>query len=389
MDQIYSRAVRTIVWLGLSREDCEALPRLEHVLNSPPETREFETWKTAYGGTQTKDYLEELGERWPATRDELISTIAMDNMFGDPDFDLHSGWNVTAWEDLMSCWNCLFNHDGLLLRLALSEYWQRAWIVQELILSSRVEVITPSHSINIIKLLPLCLEICSYLRRSCEPDSKEATTLYKTQHDIFSLTRELKNLKQQQQRVEPHFIHFALAIRLTASRLCSDIRDRVFSIVSLVKFGKTFKTDYNQTVSDLLANVVLFHIRTRGTDLLIGAILPELLARTASTLLVQAPTPDTLPDILTYLNVHSDVSSIVQNHFWAKAAPHEDERLVPDQDFSCSFCLPVNICGREGIFEFWWRHEKMVKCCREVFWWAKKDGCWTSKVAGIDPEDLD
>ncbi|KAK5093426.1 hypothetical protein LTR70_004786 [Exophiala xenobiotica] len=394
MGRIYSRAIRTIMWLALSQEDGKALLKVEQFITSQPESWEVKAWEAAFQGQRMigadEPLLDKISKGLPTTRDALVLTALQGGGVGDPRVAFSPEEISDPWNRLLSHWNHVVNHDGLLVRFASSDYWKRAWIVQELLLSREIGILSPSRYIQVKELLPLVINILRYLRERRDYNSDNDKELHEIQQAIFSITREMRGhpVSPISEGPEPKQIHFAEAIKLTASRLCFDVRDRVFSIVSLVQHGETLKTDYKQTLDQLLANVLDFHIRVRGSNLLICRVLPALLGNTATTLQVKPPAADSLLEILTFLNAYSDCSSTGQGHFWAKPAIHHDAKAPLEEGFSCSFCLPTEICGRGGVMEFWWRPEEAVTCYKDVFWWFKQNGCWTSKVAGNDADDL-
>lgn len=399
MGHIYSQAIRTIVWLGLSEEDCAALGKLEHFMMSLPESSEIKAWRTAFAAdgqltapNSERDVLDKINKGLPVTRDELASSAVSVLAPGDPPSLLTSEGFSDAWTGLMSHWHRVTSHNGLLVRFASSEYWTRTWIVQELMLSRKIEILCLMHHIRVQELLTLSINIIYYLRSELRRQGDDDEALLKVQQTIFSITRQLRPSTLTQKLAEhgPQKVHFAEAIRLTVGRGCWDVRDRVFSIVSLIRSGDTFKVDYDQTPIELLAYVLNFHIGYQGEDLVIRRVLPALMERTAITLEVIPPPLDELPDISTFLASLINWSNIRPKPFWAKLASHSGARLDSPSNFSCSFCVAAEIGGRQGVLEIWWSQlGSETACSKDAFWWYRRDGHWTSKVAGTFVEDLD
>lgn len=393
MGQIYSQAIQTIVWLGLSQADCEALAKVEQFITSQAEDWEMQSWRTAFRESRyamhDKAFLTRIDNGLPVSRDTLALEALRDGSSGDPRFEFPTEDYFEPWKQLLQRWQRTINKDGLLIRFAASDYWERAWIVQELMLSSEIGILCSSRLISLTELLPLALNLLQHMRE-CPDYGVEAVALLRMQHTIFSVTRDIRPLPSPIiEEPGPKRLHFAEAIRLTASRLCSDIRDRVFSIMSLVKNGETFKIDYKQTIDQLLASVLTFHTRHRGPDLIIQRVLPLLLENTANTLDVKLPSPDKLPGLVAFLGRDRDASGTGHEPFWAKTSIRDGSDFSIEQKFTHSFCLPVDICGRLGVFEFCFSQEVLLTCFKDVLWWSKQSGRWMSKVAGIDPDDLD
>ena len=119
-----------------------------------------------------------------------------------------------------------------------NEYWNRAWITQEIVLARKVAVL-----IN---------EKMTSLRKVVNYVSDGLTDSW-----LWSPMRGLVNtgLLLRFGESKPHLLDL-LKDKFWADKDCSIARDRVFSILELVQEGKNILVDYNATPIDLARNIL-------------------------------------------------------------------------------------------------------------------------------------
>lgn len=390
MGQIYSSAIRTIVWLGLSQSDCQYISTISQFANRPAEDWELEAWEAAFGESTrsmksdpSSQIIQDWKEGYHSARAKLVLTALHDGSSGNPIWGVSLAEQHELWSSLLKQWCRQLNINGFVRRLASSEYWKRTWIIQELVLSKNAVFFCEVDNASVKSLLALIVNLVYTMRDGIHQDSDEWKELLNIQNTIFSIARELTGTLP----ITSTKTHFAMATRLTAGRLCTDIRDRIFAIVSLIKNGDKFVIDYNQSLDELLVRSLRFHIADRGSDLIITRVLPTLFQNTADTLELRPPASTTLPPLQTLLDEIKDFDSAKNRFFWARAPVRSQMEFPLSANQDCSLCIEIDICGHRGILEFWCQSD-MRSCYKDLFWWTIVDGRWMGRVAGNDVDDV-
>ena len=159
------------------------------------------------------------------------------------------------------------------LAICQMPYWTRTWIVQEVLLARKLEIVCDRHHFplasfsNVIDLL-LSPASNVLLDRALSGSTSEddlalslapRRSVYRQQIYASSAYQHIRS-RNPETRVErtpiavdwrPGFDLCELLQKYAATR-CSDIRDRVFSLLSLVTKGPAFGVQYNDTVLDLI-----------------------------------------------------------------------------------------------------------------------------------------
>jgi len=131
------------------------------------------------------------------------------------------------------------------------EYWHRAWVAQELELSSRCWILTASVRTT-LRALALCAQ--TIIRKFWRENGADAFLSLETNHGLVHAT-ECATAKTVRGMYESR----GLAKFATASRLqCSESKDRIFSQLSLIKDGGNFPVDYAEDQVTLLLRTLLF-----------------------------------------------------------------------------------------------------------------------------------
>lgn len=191
------------------------------------------------------------------------------------------------------------------------------------------------------------------MRDGFRRNSDEWEELSNIQHSIFTIALELTRTRP---RVSTE-LDLLTATRLTEGRLCTDIRDRIFAIVSLLRNGNRFVIDYNQSLDELFVNVLRFYIADSGEHLVITGFLPILFESIAHRLELRPLVSLALPPVQTLLDDIEDFDNAEGEFFWAQA-PIRTQIEFPSADgHDCSLCIGIEICGHQGILKFWCRSD--------------------------------
>lgn len=165
-----------------------------------------------------------------------------------------------------------------------NEYWNRAWITQEIVLARKVAVLINDATISLRKLVD---RLSDGLPKSW----------------LWSPMRVLVNtgLLLRFGETKPRLLDL-IQDEAWAIKKCSVPRDRIFSILELVQEGKGIAVDYESTPIDLGCNIlracgnisclcpVLALLRTLGVDEHTGIVsLSEVIHEVATLLTVSSP----------------------------------------------------------------------------------------------------
>lgn len=253
MGEIYRYASQTIVWLGLSDEHLLDLLRLQRLSNGPP--------------TPPADGLPAgLWQKLIEFLRERLDRVSI------PDFSLGRATMDHCWHLMSEIWgqpdNPIFTSRGqevlrryLPIDRALSEaassfYWTRAWILQEILVSETPVLLTPEEPLD-VHLLIIFLHSWFHHEniQGLHPlDSVSAKQLQKT--EVRNLYYVLRH--DDGPRLASSKGLFQEAVHLSYRKACSDIRDHIFSVISMVEDGHNFPVDYTVTKERLFWQAMTF-----------------------------------------------------------------------------------------------------------------------------------
>lgn len=156
MGEVYSNAVHTFVWLGLSKSDCRYISVLSDFNNSPAEHWELEAWESSFDEyyeimklKASEQITENMKEGFSSPREKLVLTALHDTHSGHPNFPNNLVKQNELWSSLLKTWCRQLNINGFVRRLALSDYWKRAWVIQELVLSKNAVLFCDIDNANV------------------------------------------------------------------------------------------------------------------------------------------------------------------------------------------------------------------------------------------------
>ena len=145
------------------------------------------------------------------------------------------------------------------LRIAISmvkdlPYWSRAWVVQELFLADQIDLVCGGSTVAWRKFWAFLEGFSSkLLLRTFEGDSLSS---------VFDINRS-SMWEHRRRRTMKFAIEKGATMGSTLSLTsCSDIRDRVYSLLSIVEHGRSFPVDYSED-SALLAHRAWDHFRVQ------------------------------------------------------------------------------------------------------------------------------
>ena len=135
-----------------------------------------------------------------------------------------------------------------LLRLGRRTYWQRLWIVQEILLGSEVILVCGEKELSLRQLASMC----AWFNRRTDPSRLLPSALNRQTPMIKIIQAKLSCIS------ESRSIYMSASkpslwdmLRYVQSSQCADVRDRVYGIVSTVTWPKhlpPIKTDYRMSV---------------------------------------------------------------------------------------------------------------------------------------------
>ena len=138
-------------------------------------------------------------------------------------------------------------YKGLLVDIGSSEYWSRAWILQEAILAQRLVILTPEGPVSLKPILfRLVDEIIHQLHQ------------YERRSEIGYLEKVVRYMTPEGQRVWQggYAYSFGDAIELTQLRHCKVARDRIYSVASFATGGADLDINYHSTDEQVLWRTV-------------------------------------------------------------------------------------------------------------------------------------
>jgi hypothetical protein len=145
----------------------------------------------------------------------------------------HAQWGL-AWidHDQRTATRSMWNGIGieLLDHLWNSEHWHRAWITKELALAKYISFSTGNRALHYQQLL-------SHVPNHAPEDSDELRLRYRAIVDV-------QRSKDLSHTLTSNVIRFR-------HRRCSDLRDKIYSLLSISSDGARIKVDYDTSIAEL------------------------------------------------------------------------------------------------------------------------------------------
>ncbi|MCJ1331998.1 hypothetical protein MMC10_008690 [Thelotrema lepadinum] len=274
MGDIYRHATSTIIWLGLRDDEVEALAYLVGVIESttylsdiPNPDSPFHDVRFIPCGWLDEDSSYRRARRRD-DRDEKLLRLFKHFLF--PNWsDFHSSFrrNPSFLDSAMITTDekrlLLALSHPVIIKLHLADYWKRAWIVQEIGLSLELFILTPRRRIPFDNFLHRLL-----LLHFQHFQTLSHVLNFKLLNDIWVNHRYW--FKHRPYSVfagcySDHKVDLLYALDFVRGRKCTDLRDRAYSILSLVKHGEDFPIDYSTKPTGLFWQLVRF-IARHGVD---------------------------------------------------------------------------------------------------------------------------
>ena len=131
------------------------------------------------------------------------------------------------------------------LYMATQEYWQRLWIVQELSLAKEVRIFSRFETITLFDFARSLRDFTDtwWPQDDCEEITVQRYNVYGIHRKTIMMLSDASFTPQYQRSIE-----LATALIQHASQLCSDPRDKVFGLQSLVLPSQRVKPDHGSTL---------------------------------------------------------------------------------------------------------------------------------------------
>lgn len=330
MGSIYSQALRVLVWLGLSASVSAALLKVQNILlaDDSPFCPEISTCPTkcvpklaemhealaedllsyfdTHEGCETWQYHPYLYNRLSVARDHLASLMANDSDLRD------------AYESI-----------------SRSGYWNRAWILQEILSARGVYLPCPQGLINFRVIsdwleevengvdLARSLNDISLANRSSRPALEDITKFllkYRCEtpgsfygspdrkievlknnvnilnnHTTINCATAVERLQEERWPLERTSRALVGGMQLSLNRACLDIRDRINSVISFAPVGTEFPVNYKDDVNTVLSKVINFFWQivradqAQSADATIADYVEQIATRAFDALEIQPP----------------------------------------------------------------------------------------------------
>lgn len=414
MGRIYAESTRVIVWLGdiLTDDELEGLVKVQHVL----EGRVPRCWCIPAGKEQSvmRTNMEEILCEGPVSLDTRLENMPSKHCHCD--FRLTSTlvsrlnrnrrWRSATARDRchllftpnteisidlirnqapmprmeIEAWQQGLNVDHLLESLYKAPYWDRAWIVQEVVLGSSIELLTASESLKVETLLNLIVArtpLWNYQTiglKSSESTSKTFSKGVRTLLTCMEISIPGGN------QIESH--RFGRLLQVTDGRLCQDYRDRIFSVVSLTRDADLFGIDYNISDLELYSRCLQHGARENGGMLVKGdgyaSIRTQGLAGRVCHILRLEPPRAGASICLSGLVNATNITTIESGYtsFWAKIDIEIDDSVKSDRLLSVdhALCTRFEEAGRTWLLAHPWTTDESRLLFQGL--WELKDCRW-------------
>lgn len=263
MGTIYAQAMETIVWCGLSVRDMSHLHQLAHFVAVH--------WKSPIPSVRadTQDLLQ-LESEDIARRFDSIFQEVQHHVWDVKSKPWYSSSYRTAqrfFENRKEVWCLLIKNLSLVSSFVTLEYWQRTWVVQELVLSRKPVLLAsgeflPADSLlNLVSMFREFLEIRNKLRVAKSAGVLEIDLKIE---DYITHSRRLFTLRPEVGRPSSaHFSPLSLhrVFQLTHETHCQDVRDHAFSLLFLIEESQRFFVDYNKSRDQVFYDATSAYVR--------------------------------------------------------------------------------------------------------------------------------
>lgn len=145
--------------------------------------------------------------------------------------------------------------------LSEAQYWNRLWIIQEILLAKSISVMCGSRTIPWSQLEVLLNDILQYLKNAQKPvdDIVYAESLRSSNLGRFILERQ-KMLSEGVYGAARLFDWYNI-IQLSRESCCTDVRDRVFGVLGLVDPSFRIPVDYSLSTERICREVLATYAR--------------------------------------------------------------------------------------------------------------------------------
>ena len=255
MGVIYRNSLQTVVWMGLCDEHVQNLLKLQQILGGiQPDTHDVsnEVW------VRLCELLRKRRVEKQSDPDYSDVRLLMDQcwymmyeIWGNPDQPCLQVQDRDFWQHFLPV-------DRALSTVAASTYWTRAWILQEVLLPHRLVMLTPTVDQDIeVRTLVYFLHSWFHhegIEGSHPRDRLSGRQLQKEEIRTFYFV--LRH--DDGPRLVSSTATLDEAVRLSFKKGCTDIRDHIFSVMSMIRNGQRFPIDYTVSKERLFWQAVTF-----------------------------------------------------------------------------------------------------------------------------------
>lgn len=380
MSDIYTFASETFVWLGVSLSCLETIHNLAITLELPEcKMRNYQ----GYSPRPAEGKASSLN--WNC---ECIIRKIRENRYLSKNARLSLwGWasKLPAVEStLQLCYSAI----SAFQEVITAPYWARVWILQEITLSTNVQLLTPLGQLCLARLLAMH-RIMSNVRdlyfalRGYDDDLYDPMTnslpacsgtleeflRYSPASDYPAMQNllDLLNIQARNKGIQP-----VDAFRATVRRRCTDPKDRVYAVRGLLDPRARVDVDYNKCKEEIFADVIQKSIHfdeTQGARLCAGSVF--------EALEIDLPQADSL--VKTEELLHAwPCHAPTKLYGWATfhdIAYHEAEvALYVRVSYPSTNKVILLEFRVEGKFAYPGKGRISMKLCR---FWLPRDGSWT------------
>jgi hypothetical protein len=221
MDYIYRDAVLVLIWLGKESDDSDLAMRT------------LVSWEWCNPSTVRLMF---------ACKNKSGKTLLMRGTKG-----------VTTWnsKEVLS-----------VLSLCKRRYWSRMWIIQEVVHAERVEIHCGSEILEWYKFEQLYYYVSIISGYYKEMDTPFYNAVRSSPAMSIVKTRASHAAKVSDQYVgRPSDIAIDSLMETYNAHECEDIRDKVYAVVGIAKYGSTIVVDYRKSAKDVLLDI-FYHAST-------------------------------------------------------------------------------------------------------------------------------
>lgn len=155
---------------------------------------------------------------------------------------LHHGEHHNCPSALRDCWD----------RIRFHEYWRRAWIVQEILLAKKVTVVLPDAQVD-WTIIGRAIAKAGNMDRLDQESAAHLWTFWAerwiSRHPTSTRRSRWLHNGLPVNRLEMDSLWSLIHMHRHA--LCTDKRDRIYSLLGLIHAENDFKVDYNESIVDL------------------------------------------------------------------------------------------------------------------------------------------